>query len=138
MRRSIQLATLRYAVVIGEECSLLCASQRLGIHHSALSRRIRDLEHALGITLFTRHPSGMRPTAAGAGFLRDLRRVLADLDTALAVIEGAVERETRSPAIDFDACLLGGELLHAVTDFIRTRPEIALRLEAKRATARLP
>ncbi|MER9191644.1 helix-turn-helix domain-containing protein [Mesorhizobium australicum] len=66
MRRRVQLITLDCAIVIAEEGSFLGASRRLGIHHSALSRRIRDLEHSLGTTLFERHQVGVRPTPAGA------------------------------------------------------------------------
>lgn len=132
-RRSIQLATLRYAVVVGEERSLLRASRRLSIHHSALSRRMRDLEYALGITLFRRHPSGTWPTPAGASFLCNLRRVLTDLDAVL-VVEGAAGGETRDPSMDFDACPHADELVDAFADFIHNRPDVVVRfLETRRA-----
>lgn len=83
--RRIQLITLDCALVVAEEGSFLGASRRMGIHHSALSRRIRDLEHSLGTVLFQRHAGGVRPTPAGMKLLHNLRRVLADLDGTLAL-----------------------------------------------------
>lgn len=138
MRRRIQLVTLDCALVIAEEGSFLAASRRLGIHHSALSRRIRDLEHSLGTALFERHSSGVRPTLVGAGLLRNLRRVLTDLDSTLAMVRTARGEQAGSLATSFEA-LHAAEILDVVTDFIRSRPDVSLRLvEAKRVAARSP
>ncbi|MER8867783.1 LysR family transcriptional regulator [Mesorhizobium sp. M0751] len=68
MRSSIQLATLNYALVV-EEGSFLRASRRTGIDHTALSRRIRDLEFAVGTRIFHRHARGVGQTPAGERFL---------------------------------------------------------------------
>ncbi|MGX9120932.1 LysR family transcriptional regulator [Mesorhizobium sp. BHbsci] len=87
MRRSIQLLTLHFATVVAEEGSFLGASRRLRIHHSALSRRIKDLELRLDVTLFERHPGGVRVTAAGDCFLTNIRRILKDLDDTFEGLE---------------------------------------------------
>ena len=34
------------------------AARELGVHHSTISRRIDNLEYALGTKLFDRHPEG--------------------------------------------------------------------------------
>lgn len=139
MRRRVQLITLDCALVIAEEGSFLGASRRMGIHHSALSRRVRDLEHSLGAVLFERHTGGVRPTLAGVEFLRNLRRVLTDLDGTLAMVKTARDGQTDRVSIGFDASLHATEFLDAVADFIRSRPDIALRfVEEKRAATRLP
>ncbi|ARP64315.1 LysR family transcriptional regulator [Mesorhizobium sp. WSM1497] len=139
MRRRVQLVTLDCALVIAEEGSFLAASRRLGIHHSALSRRIRDLEHSLGTALFERHSGGVRPTLAGAGLLRNLRRVLADLDGTLTMVRTARDVQGGSPATGLEAPLHATEILDAVTDVIRSRPDVSLRLvETKRGAARSP
>ncbi|MEP3226769.1 MAG: LysR family transcriptional regulator [Parasphingorhabdus sp.] len=41
------------------------AAKSLGVHHSTVSRRIEQLEQALGVTLFERRPEGYFPTSAG-------------------------------------------------------------------------
>lgn len=135
--RRIQLITLDCALVVAEEGSFLGASRRVGIHHSALSRRIRDLEHALGAVLFERHSGGVRPTPAGMRLLHNLRRVLADLDGTLAFAETTRERHADGVFIDFDVSEHAIEFLQAVAEFVRSRPDVALSfMEAKRAAGR--
>ncbi|MBA8908304.1 MULTISPECIES: LysR family transcriptional regulator [Aminobacter] len=137
MRRRVQLITLDYALVVAEEGSFLGASRRMGVHHSALSRRIRDLEHSLGTVLFERHAGGVRPTLAGSRLLGNLRRVLTELDGALAGVETDRRGQAGSLSIDFDPFLHAAEFLDAVTDFIRSRPDVAIYfMETKRASFR--
>ncbi|RVD30971.1 LysR family transcriptional regulator [Mesorhizobium sp. M4B.F.Ca.ET.017.02.2.1] len=134
MRRRIQLLTLDCALVVAEEGSFLGASRRTGIHHSSLSRRIRDLEHALGTAIFARHPGGVRPTPAGAALLRDLRRVLRDLDGTLATAGTARGQQGDGPTAGPEVSEHVTELLDAVVDFIRSTPDVSLRfVETKRA-----
>lgn len=137
MRRRVQLITLDCALVVAEEGSFLGAARRTGIHHSALSRRIRDLEHWLGTAIFERHPGGVRPTAAGAGFLHNLRRVLGDLDGTLATVgTGRVQQSGIATDVAGVPAHITG-FLDAVADFIRNRPDVSLRLvETRRTTAR--
>ncbi|WP_164753954.1 MULTISPECIES: LysR family transcriptional regulator [unclassified Mesorhizobium] len=138
MRRRVQLITLECALIVFEEGSFLGASRRMGIHHSALSRRIRSLEHAVGTILFERHAGGVRPTLAGARLLRNLRRVLTDLDGTLAMEETDRREQAGILPGGFEMAVHATELLDAVADFIRSRPDVALRfVETKRATTRL-
>ncbi|MGX9182063.1 LysR family transcriptional regulator [Mesorhizobium sp. BHbdii] len=102
MRRSIQLLTLHFATVVAEEGSFLGASRRLRIHHSALSRRIKDLELRLGVTLFERHPGGVRATVAGQTFLAKIRHILKDLDDTLQGLESAGHGDSQPLSIGSD------------------------------------
>lgn len=139
MRRRIQLITLDCALVVAEEGSFLGASRRMGIHHSALSRRVRDLEHSLGTVLFERHAAGVRPTLLGAKLLGNLRRVLAELDGTLAMVETANRGNAGNSTADFNASVHATELLDIVVDFIRSRPDVTLRLvKTKRVAANSP
>ncbi|WP_189502160.1 MULTISPECIES: LysR family transcriptional regulator [unclassified Mesorhizobium] len=123
-RRSVQLASLRFAVAVGEERSLLGASRRLGIHHSALSRRVKDLELALGMALFERHPGGVRATVAGKRFLASMRRVLKDLDDTLSTGLGKSDQLS----IGLDAPLSNCAFLDAVVAFMGDNPDTAVIL----------
>lgn len=137
MRRRVQLITLDCALVIAEAGSFLGASRRTGIHHSALSRRIRNLEHSLGTEIFERHPGGVRPTPAGATLLRDLRRVLGDLDGTLATVGTAKEQLAGNPTDGPEVPEHITEFLDAVTDFIRSTPDVSLSLVETKRTAGL-
>ncbi len=46
--------------------SLSAAAKTLGLSQPQMSRRLRDLEDAIGARLFDRTPQGLRPTKAGA------------------------------------------------------------------------
>ena len=72
------------------------AAARLHVAQSPLSRQIQDLERDLGVTLFERLPRGLRLTPAGAGFLEDARRVLADAAAAVERVR-ATERAVTGP-----------------------------------------
>lgn len=132
MRRSVQLTTLHCALVVADEGSFLAGSRRLGIHHSALSRRVRDLELTLGVALFDRHPGGIRPTMAGERFLANLRRVLMELDGTLSLIETARHGKIGRLSIGIDAPLPASGHLDAVTAFVRGRPDIAIQFTENR------
>ncbi|CAN7696878.1 LysR family transcriptional regulator [Mesorhizobium sp. LjRoot246] len=114
MWRSIQLITLYCTLVVAEEGSFLGASRRLRIHHSALSRRVRDLELLLGVALFERHPGGVKATAAGERFLANLRRILNDLDEALEWVEAQGSGKSAQSPIELDASRCNCAFLDAV------------------------
>lgn len=57
---------LEYFEAVVEAGSVQAAARNLLVAPSALSRQIGKLEHELGVTLFTRQPSGMSVTQAGA------------------------------------------------------------------------
>ncbi|MEI9413243.1 LysR family transcriptional regulator [Mesorhizobium salmacidum] len=128
MRRSIQLITLHYATVVAEEGSFLGASRRLRVHHSALSRRVKDLELRLGVTLFHRYPSGVRVTAVGDRFLTKIRRILKDLDDTLQGLEtaGHSDRQPSSIGSDRPPCDCG--FLSAVVASLGKDPNLLVFL----------
>lgn len=79
-----------FAVVAGAG-SVRRAAKELGVHHSTLSRRIENLEHALGTRLFSRHPEGYVLTRAGEEFasvVRDCGLRLNDIERQISGQEG--------------------------------------------------
>ncbi|ACA19421.1 transcriptional regulator, LysR family [Methylobacterium sp. 4-46] len=86
----LDLKTLRLFAAICEEGTLNGAARRAAIAPSAVSKRLAELEHALGCALLTREPRGMRPTPAGETLLHHTRRMLASADRiALELAEHA-------------------------------------------------
>ena len=84
----MSLAQIKYFVVVAEEGHVTRAAQRLHICQPPLSRQIRSLEEELGAPLFARTPRGLRLLPAGEAFLEHARRILAQLDDAVAAVRG--------------------------------------------------
>ena len=72
----MELRHLRYFVAVAETGSLSRAAAKLFVAQPPLSVQIRQLEQTLGAPLFTRHPKGVRLTAAGSALLPQARDLL--------------------------------------------------------------
>ena len=64
------LVSIRLAVDCAQTGSLTAAARGAHLALGAASRRIRELEDALGDALFERHARGLQPTAAGRVFVK--------------------------------------------------------------------
>ncbi len=73
---AIELRHLRYFCAVVEAQSFGRAAERLELTQPALSRQIRDLEHAVGISLLDRAARGATATPGGDSLYRDALRVL--------------------------------------------------------------
>jgi DNA-binding transcriptional LysR family regulator len=78
--RRLDLVTLQLFVAVHEEGSLTRAAAREAIAVSAASKRLNELEGALGSPLFLRQARGMRLTPAGETLLHHARRMLFNLE----------------------------------------------------------
>lgn len=74
------LTVLKYIEKIARTGSLRSAAEELNITPSALNRRIQGVENELGVEIFERHPSGLRPNIAGEILLKHIRDQIADMD----------------------------------------------------------
>src|SRR3982751_6447267 len=94
MARAPSLRSVAVFVTAGRALSFSAAADTLGLTPSAVSRRIADLEHELGVALFRRFNRRIELTAAGA-------RYLAAVGGALDLIERESEalRPPRRPAV---------------------------------------
>jgi DNA-binding transcriptional LysR family regulator len=105
------------------------ASRELGIPLATLSRRVAELESALGVRLLHRSTRQVVVTDAGRAFFSACQRALDDLRDA----EDAVTSEHRTPRGDLlvTAPIAFGRLhLQPIAlDFLATYPQINLRLQ---------
>lgn len=67
---------LRYIVVIAEENSITKAADKLYMTQPALSQYLKKVEKELGVLIFERTTTGVRPTAEGVQFLAFAKNVL--------------------------------------------------------------
>ncbi|SAK78707.1 LysR family transcriptional regulator [Caballeronia ptereochthonis] len=73
---------LLLVVALAEEGNIHRAAAALNMTQPAASKTLRELEEALGVTLFDREPRGVRPTLYGDAIIRHARAVLGSLDQA--------------------------------------------------------
>lgn len=135
MRYLPEVEAIRSFSVVAEELNFRRAAQRLGIDHSALSRRIRDLEHRLGFAVFERSTREVRLTAAGKVFLEEnttlLRALQRSVDTARLVAEGRAG-VIRIGYMSFAAASL---LPALIARFQAIRPDVRFQLTYLRSHA---
>ena len=79
----MELKHLRYFAAAVEEGSLQAAASRLNLAQPALSRRVRDLETAIGCQLLIRGARGIVPTRAGLALYRDAVAILDSVNEAV-------------------------------------------------------
>ena len=82
----IELRHLRYVIAAAEQHSFRRAAGAVGVHQSAISRRIRDLEDELGASLFNRHSGGVELTFAGQNFLAHAKRALGQIECGARLV----------------------------------------------------
>ncbi|SAK73312.1 LysR family transcriptional regulator [Caballeronia temeraria] len=78
--RRLDLTTLQLFLAVFEEGTLTRAAEREAIAVSAASKRLLELEQAVGAVLFERKARGMALTPAGETLLHHARRVLRDVE----------------------------------------------------------
>ena len=92
--KNVDWALLRSFLAVVETGSLSAAAARIGTTQPTLGRHVRELEIALGVTLFTRSVRGLDPTEAALGLVVDAR-AMRDAAEALALkAEGRAQKVT--------------------------------------------
>lgn len=92
------LVSIRLAVACAQTGSLTNAARDSHLALAAASRRLRELEDALGETLFERHARGLSPTAAGRVFVKHgltLLQSMEQLGGELADLRQGIARHIR-------------------------------------------
>jgi DNA-binding transcriptional LysR family regulator len=116
----------RLVKAIADAKGLPAAAERLGINHSTVFRRLRQIEASLGVGLFERHRAGYVPTAAGEEMV-----ALADrLDEDITAFTRKVSGREMSPAGELRVTTNDSLLVHLLTPlfaaFLRQCPDMRL------------
>src|SRR5919205_2295019 len=83
----VEVRHLRAFVAVAEELNFGRAAARLYLSQPALSRQIRALERLVGCELLRRSTHRVELTVAGSALLDRARRLLGDLDEAIATTQ---------------------------------------------------
>ena len=126
----MDLRHLRYFVAVAEEGNVTRAAERLGIQQPPLSQQIQALERELEVPLFRRKPRGVEPTDAGRALLADARRILGDVEGALAKARRTARGEQGRINIGFTSSAPFHPFVPGVLSAFReANPRISMALE---------
>jgi len=127
----MELRQLRYFVAVAEELHFRRAAERLHMTQPPLSNQLRRLEDELGCQLMVRSRRRVELTPAGAAFMRDARRLLAELDEAAQNARRIHAGQAGQLRISF----VGSALLSLVPNVVRryraAHPDVELQLRER-------
>lgn len=124
----MDIRQLECFVAVAEELHFRKAGERLGLSQSALSERISALEHALGARLFFRTTRQVSLTQAGAEFVQDAKRILADIEKSVSNVRHTADsdlRHIRVSGVDEAISMLLPKVLLA---FRKTDPHVHVQV----------
>ena len=79
----IDWGDLKIVLAVSRALSLKKAAQHLGMTESTVSRHVGTVEEHLGVVLFERTPTGMRPTPACDGLAEHLARAESEVEAGI-------------------------------------------------------
>ncbi|MEW6690899.1 MAG: LysR substrate-binding domain-containing protein [Pseudomonadota bacterium] len=123
-----ELRQLRHFIAVAERLHFGRAAAALHISQPPLSRSIRDLERRLGATLLARTRRRVELTPAGARFLEEARRLLAQLEHALLEVRRTAAGEGGRLRLGFVSLADYGVLPGLLKAYKAARPGVALAL----------
>ncbi len=98
--------SLRLFLILAEELHFGRAAQRLCISQPPLTKHIQQLEKQLGVTLFDRNKRRVQLTPAGIELVHEARRLLAQTERAVRMVQRAERGESGRIRIGFVAAVL--------------------------------
>ncbi len=126
----MELRHLRYFVAVGGEQHYGRAAQRLRVAQPALSRQIQDLEEEIGLKLFDRLPRGVKISEAGKSFLEDARRILHELNDAVARAKRVASGQSGTLRVGFvESMSWHGVVPDSFRNFRERQPDAELKIK---------
>src|SRR4029450_10010802 len=125
---ALTLVSVSQALLVGEYLSFRRVAAVLGIRQSAVSRRVRELEDELGVSLFERHHAGVRITNAGVRFLQEARAALVQLDQAVKTATAAGSGTIGRISIGILSSIGAGHLRDLIEVYHSRHPEVGIQI----------
>jgi DNA-binding transcriptional LysR family regulator len=117
---------LRLIKAVSEARNLQAAATKIGVNHSTVFRRLKQIEAQLGILLFERHRTGYVVTAAGEEIVALAER----LDDEIRTVTRRLSGRNASPSGELRVTTNDSLLVHLLTplfaQFLQTCPEMRL------------
>lgn len=122
----VNLHHLRYFLAAAEHQNYTHAAGAAGVHASTLSRRVRQLEDDLGVSLFERHRKGIRLTVAGRQFLSRTQRFMFDFERAVTRAAQAGRAELGELCLGVAPSILSGPFQKFINRYRQEVPDVEL------------
>lgn len=120
----LSLKQVRYFLAAANAGQVSQAAIELNVSQSAVTSAIKQLEDDLGVSLFTRQPTGVALTAEGARFLHHARNIMAAVNAATNAPLTEDTALTGTVRIGVSYTVLGYFLPRHYTRFARSYPRI--------------
>lgn len=121
----IPLNALRAIEIVARRGALAPAAEELGVTPGAVSQHLRRAEERLGIELFDRTPTGLKPTAA---LRQALPRLTAGFDALADGVAGLKGSDEHVLTLTVGSVFASRWLIWRIAKFNRLHPEIEVRL----------
>ena len=121
--------SIRLAVACARTGSLTEAARDCHLVLPTASRRLRDLEVALGAQLFERHSRGLTPTALGRAFMKRGMAILQELDQLVIELADARQGVVRHVRVCAGTAAITQFLPPVLAEYASLRPEVQVELE---------
>jgi DNA-binding transcriptional LysR family regulator len=125
----MNLRNLRFFVTVADKMNFTRAAEQLHTSQPALSVQIHKLEAELGVELFNREGRGVTLSAAGTLFLEHAKKILAEMDTSVALARLAAKGETGQLSIGYEGSAEFLVFPHVIPAFRKRWPNIHLKLQ---------
>lgn len=124
----MELRHLRYFVAVAEARSFTRAAAELHVAQPSLSVQVRQLEDEVGVTLIDRSRRAIALTEAGEVMLAEARRLLAQLDAAVLLVQRTGRGAVGRLAVGFVPSASNAALPPILRRFRDAHPDVELRL----------
>lgn len=119
-----KLRQLRIANAIDSQGSITAASRLLGLSQPALTKSLHELESAVGLQLYVRHPRGVEPTAAGQAVIRSARHILAELRRLDEELDSLSAPGARRISVGTNSAAAASVLPHILVQLRQASPDM--------------
>lgn len=124
----MDLRHLRYIVASARNGSFSAAAHEFNVRQPIVSKRIKEVEDKLHVTLFVRSTAGARLTLAGEAFVVEARRIIEDFDRLAEHATASGAGTLGRIVVGFYKSLSTGALRTFINDFRERYPDIDLEL----------
>lgn len=121
--------SIRLAVACAQTGSLTSAARDCNLVLPAASRRLRELEAALGDSLFERHSRGLVPTAAGRAFVRHGLALLQEVENLVGELADLRQGVVRHIQLCSSTAAINQFLPPLLAAYAQAHPEVRVEVE---------